>query len=173
MNKTESEIINLIRDLALVKISDEVFLSHFREELQANKRFPQTLVEEGCSEQSTLKLDLGIILIRLLEKKNDVKVPGEIWCKLLTENWHNSHEDIAFLLQRFPDPKTVDCLFEAATTSFDYLSYDETFQLSRKCIKALAAIGNEEAIQCLRKLEKNENSVIGGYAIKELNYAGL
>lgn len=96
-----------------------------------------------------------------------------IFCDLLQENWHHSHEDIARTLQDLADDSTVECLFNAAQIQFAYLDYDDTYQFARKCIKALSAINNEAAIQKLRRLSENEIAEIRQYALKELKYKGL
>lgn len=89
-------------------------------------------------------------------------------CALLTMDWHYNHEDIARFLADQKLPFTVRCLHTAATMTFGYLDYDDTYQFSRKCIKALAAIRNAEAIESLKQLAINSNQVIAGYARKEL-----
>lgn len=92
---------------------------------------------------------------------------------LLQESWHYKHEDIAMLLKKIKDPKTVEGLYTATKQKLEYLEYDDTFQFARKCIKALAAIGDDNAIEKLRLLKQCDNDVIKAYAVKELNYKGL
>lgn len=98
---------------------------------------------------------------------------SKILCRVLQENWHYSHENIASILKDLQDPSTVSYLFEAAQLNFEYLEYDDTYQFARKCIKALAAIDDEEAIGMLRALLRSKNPHIGEYAAKELRYKGL
>jgi len=52
--------------------------------------------------------------------------------------------------------------------NFDYLDYDYTYQLARKSIRALAAVGNTDAINKLQILIKSDNLVISEYAKKDL-----
>lgn len=92
---------------------------------------------------------------------------SEIFCKLLQENWHFQHENIASILQGLEDVSTVDCLFSAAQLRFDYLDYNDTYQFARKCIKALSAINK------LKLLAESHVTEIQQYAIKELKYKGL
>jgi hypothetical protein len=98
---------------------------------------------------------------------------SEIFCRLLQVDWHYKHEDIARILQDLKDPSTVNCLFNAAQLHFEYLDYDDTYQFARKCIKALSAIDNEEAISKLRLLTQSDIPEIKHYAEKELKYKGL
>ncbi|MDO7877729.1 hypothetical protein Q5H93_23535 [Hymenobacter sp. ASUV-10] len=96
------------------------------------------------------------------------KANTEVLCELLLQDWHFSHETIAHYLQQLKDPFSIPYLAATATKRFEYLAYDDTYQLARKCIKALAAIGTKEAISSLNNISMNENSAISGYASKEL-----
>ncbi len=93
--------------------------------------------------------------------------------ELLLVSWHTKHEDIASLLKNIASPNTVENLHKAVELKLDYLEYDDTFQLARKCIKALSRINNEQAIDKLKLLSNSENEVISKYAEKELVQKGL
>jgi len=90
-------------------------------------------------------------------------------CQLLEFDWHYDHEDIASLLQQIASPKSVDVLFKTATRKFEYLNYDDSKPLSRKCIWALADIGNAESRKALIELTKNQDAEIAGYAQKRID----
>jgi len=87
----------------------------------------------------------------------------------LTMPWHTRHEDLAHALQTMKSPASVEALFMAATTQYEYLSYDEFFGLARKCTWALADIGTPEAQERLAQLARSQNLVIAGYAQKRLD----
>jgi hypothetical protein len=95
---------------------------------------------------------------------------SDIFCKLLQEDWHYRHEDIARILQGIKDPSTVDCLYNAVELQFDYLDYDDTYQFARKCIWALADIGTPGARAKLQQLTQSKNELVAGYALKRLNH---
>lgn len=95
---------------------------------------------------------------------------SEIFCKLLLADWHYSHEDIANILKMIKDPSTVYCLFQAVELKLEYLSYDDTYQFARKCIKALSIIDDDNAVNKLHLLTNSNNSKIVEYATKELRY---
>ena len=72
------------------------------------------------------------------------------------------------MLQEINDPSSVDCLFNVAERKFQYLDYDDSLPFARKCIKALASIGNEDAIEKLQKLSQSSIMEIAEYAKREL-----
>ncbi len=88
---------------------------------------------------------------------------------LLRQTNHTRHEDIVSALQQLKDARSVDTLFEAASIDHEYLSYDESFGLARKCTWALADIGTREAKSRLEALARQANPVIAGYAQKRLD----
>jgi len=88
-------------------------------------------------------------------------------------NWHQKHEDVAALLKGIKATESIDVLYKAALVQHDYLDYDDTYQLARKCIKALAVIDTAEAIEKLQLLAKHSIREIREYAQKELKYKEL
>ena len=95
-----------------------------------------------------------------------------VLCDLILCDWHHSHENIASILRGQLDSTKGDSLFLAAQRKYAYLDYDDTYQFARKCIKALSAIGDNNAVNKLRSLSNNGNEFIEQYAIKELTYMG-
>ena len=94
-------------------------------------------------------------------------------CKLLQVDWHYKHEDLATLLKEAKNPLSLDYLYSATELQFPYLDYDDTYQFGRKCIKALSAIGTENAISRLILLSESKIPEIAEYAKKELHGKGL
>src|SRR5450756_1490554 len=88
---------------------------------------------------------------------------------LLSQERHYKHEDIISAFQTLKDPRTVEVIYRASFIRHDYLDYDDTFGLARKCTWALADIGTEEALAKLRLLAKSENSMVSGYAQKRID----
>jgi hypothetical protein len=159
----------IIKAKLLGKISDDEFLSYFADARLADDKFPEQILISALRERNVDDVELGIIIYWSLENERRPNIEAKIWCDLLAQDWHYSHEDIAFILQKNPDAYAVDCLYETATRKFEYRDYDEAFQLARKCIKGLAAIGNSNALENLEILSRNENEVLRSYAAKELS----
>jgi hypothetical protein len=89
--------------------------------------------------------------------------------RLLVAYGHNSHEDIALVLQWRRDPRAVEALGAAALMKHDYLAFDNSYAFARKCTWALADIGTPEAQAKLRLLAANSDETIAGYAQKRLD----
>ena len=87
---------------------------------------------------------------------------------VLNVSWHCRHEDVVNALQDLKDPKSIDPLFQAATTEYEYLLFDEERSLARKCTWALADIGTPESKSKLELLSGSSNPYISKYATKRL-----
>lgn len=88
---------------------------------------------------------------------------------LLKANWHFRHEDIALALQWTKDNRATKTLLKTAQSTFQYLDYNHSYALARKCTWALADIGTNEAKQALIELSQWHDEEIAGYALKRLN----
>jgi hypothetical protein len=162
---------SLIRLLYLGRINNKEFLKkYFKDNLQ-DEEYCRRLIRQGIEEKNPETIEESIVLLYT----GFFKTSNLIFelCELLSMDWHMKHEDIAMLLTEANDPASVECLYHAAELEFDYLSYDDTCQFGRKCIKALAKIADGNAINKLRMLSNSANSVLGDYAKKELEYKGL
>lgn len=88
--------------------------------------------------------------------------------KLLSLDWHFSHEEIATTLQQIGSKNSIDALFSAVTNKFKYLYYDDSKAFARKCIWAIADIGSNKAKEALIELSKIEDTEIAEYAKKRI-----
>ncbi|MDR6340044.1 hypothetical protein HNQ91_003109 [Filimonas zeae] len=68
-----------------------------------------------------------------------------ILCRLLGEDWHFKHEDIVLILQDLKSIDSVGALYNAVFLKLEYLNYDESYSLARKCIHALGTIDSDLA----------------------------
>jgi hypothetical protein len=88
---------------------------------------------------------------------------------MLTLHWHQRHEDIARALQILKDPLSLSALTIAARQKYDYLAYNNSQALARKCIWAIADIGTANAQATLQDLAKDNDPIIAGYAERRLS----
>lgn len=148
------------------KISREEFIERYFADIPLREEYLISLLERAILEKNPELLGEVVVLLSC----NYFNTGAFLLklCDLLSVDWHIKHEDIAMMLQEAKDPHTIQCLYNAAELSFDYLEYDETYQFGRKCIKALSAINNDEAILKLKLLTKSSISMIAYYANKEL-----
>ena len=124
------------------------------------------LLEEAVRLGDAKSVECALMLARGRTGDRDV-VPMLI--VLLRAPWHTRHEDIARWLQDLRDPRAVDALYETALTKHEYLDYDDSHALARKCTWALADIGTAEAQEKLQRLARGEDREVAGYAQKRLD----
>jgi len=106
---------------------------------------------------------LSLLNVLKTPKKTDIKV----LCKLILEDHHERHEDIAQSLQYYADPSTVNCLYEAAQRKTEYYDVPEN-PFSRKCLWALGDINTDESWEKIRLLEKSNDESVSQWAIEQL-----
>lgn len=166
MNHQEQE---LIADMMAGQISKQELI----------KLYPVPLTDEylidelksAINKKDSKALSFTMILVYFREFFSNDLLP--ILEPILVEDWHQSHEDIAFLLQKLKSPSSAKWLFQAATMNFDYLEYDEFFALARKCMWALAAINTPESRKMIQELATVDNEVICEHAEEQLEKLGL
>jgi len=93
----------------------------------------------------------------------------DILNQLVTDPWHQKHEEIVRLLDHYRQPSSVSPLYEAALLDLDYRDYDEDFILANKCIRALEKIQGQNAIEKMELSAEVDNALIRQYAQKHLN----
>ncbi len=126
------------------------------------------MLTQAIKSQDADLVEYAVLILFVYDAFSDVT--NELLGQLLPCSWHCKHEDIALIMGMQKDVRTIDWLFEATTQRYNYLNYDDTLQFPRKCIKALSAIGNQDAIDRLKMLSQNDNEFIKQYATKELGY---
>ena len=163
---TEKQI-ELVRQMMRDDIYEEEFWRDFGEDIINNEEYIVNLLEVAYDEKNCddieylMEISFGFDIIT-------EKYFG-ILCKLMTEPWHNQHENFAGIFQDFRYEKSVECLYEAAVTEFEYLNYDDNYVLAVKCIWALAYINTDEAREKLKLLAQSNNEIIRENALKQLS----
>lgn len=94
---------------------------------------------------------------------------ASILIRLAEAPWHQRHEDVVFALQGLRSPEAVNALERTAFSKHEYLAYDNSHALARKCTWALADIGTPEAHQALTRIASCSDETIAGYARKRLD----
>lgn len=93
----------------------------------------------------------------------------DILNQLVTDSWHQKHEEIVRLLDHYRQPSSVNPLYKAVLLNLDYRDYDEDFVLANKCIRTLEKIQDQNAIEKMELLAAADNELIRQYAKKHLN----
>jgi hypothetical protein len=167
----KSEIKTLLELLYSGKINKNEFLQKYFGDNGFDEEMVLKLFKKGIANNDADIIEEGVVL--LYTGAFNIHFFIFELCQLLQMDWHTKHEDIATLLMQAKEPSTVECLYNASELAFDYLDYDDTYQLGRKCIKALSAIGDENAISKLSLLSGSNIHKIAEYAKKELHSKGL
>jgi hypothetical protein len=161
----------LVWSYAKGEIGRHIFLKLYFKDIGDRNVYCQELLQHAVETKDGPLLQTALLLI-IATYTSIVGKATDLAC-ILEQDWHCHHEDIARLLQQFKNPLTVDNLYRAVQLNFEHLAYDDTYQFARKCIKALSAIDDENAIDKLHKLSDNKNLQIASYAKKELKYKNL
>jgi hypothetical protein len=85
---------------------------------------------------------------------------------LLQKDFHESHEDIATLLEDLAEPASVGALFGAAISIPEF---DDGRSLAKKCLSALAAINSPEAISKIQSLSQHPDAIVAQAARRYLS----
>lgn len=164
MTKVERE---LLYKLMKRTIMPEMFLEGFTTNICEKPIYINELLERAYLEREAN--DIEYLLTAIFRFKLFLEEYVDILCKLISETWHYQHENIASIFQKIRSPKSIECLYKAAITQFEYLDYDESYALAVKCIWALGDINTDDSRKKLELLSQSENEIIRDNAIKQLN----
>ncbi|WP_316194744.1 hypothetical protein [Bradyrhizobium sp. SZCCHNRI3052] len=157
----------LIWDLVQGGLSEESFIAQFGANPRTTPEIVRVELEESLTERSTDNLRFALILAFRFGLSRQW---APLLCKLMGEDWHHSHEDIAGALQDLRFPVTIDCLYRTALRKHDYLAYNDNESLAIKCIWALHDIGTPEAAEKLQRLSQSDLSArVREKALKRLS----
>ncbi len=151
----------LIKDLALKSISKDDFLAQYSTELNIDKGYVLETLEKANADKNAEDVEYSLLLGFLFNLFSTDYI--DVLCKLILEKWHFKHEDIALIFQELKSPQSIECLYQAVLMRFDYLRYDDSYALARKCIHALGDINTEYL-----ELDICEQYYDGGKFIKEV-----
>ncbi len=157
---------NLILELTRGKISRDTFLSQFDPRFTAKPDQIIALIQEAIKSRSASEVECSLYLIYQFKDSLESYVP--VLVQLFAEDWHHRHEDIALAFENLKDPRAIEILYQTALREFEYLKYDNSEALARKCTWALARIGTVEALDKLRLLANCEKPVVCAFARKRL-----
>lgn len=102
---------------------------------------------------------------------HEVGFPDEavpLLAELLPARWHEQHEDIARLCQESRDPRAVPALIATLGMRLDYLDYNDSTALGRKCVWALFEIGTPEAVARIEEAANDPRPEVRATATKRL-----
>lgn len=170
MTEVEKE---LISDFSDDLFTQEEFLTRYPVTICDLKRYVFTLLVASFVDKRRDDVIYGLLLGFCLKECPFDYSFLDVMHRLLEADWHYSHEDIVSIVRDINHPLSIEVLYNTALNKIEFLPSDFFFGLPRKCIKAISAIGGDDAIRCLRLLSQHDVAEIRGFAIKELKYKGL
>ena len=156
----------LIVDLILKKINQENFLAEFDPRFTGRPEQILELLKEAQEHRKPDDLDCTLMLAGFFNVSWKEYVP--ILIQLFAEDWHFKHEDIALIFEDLKDSRSIEILYQTALKEFEYLKYNESQALARKCTWALARIGTPETLEKLRLLATCDKPAVCAFARKRL-----
>ena len=123
-------------------------------------------LQEACDRRDAEAVDIFLYLGSALSYDYHCI---EVLNNLLVQPWHEKHEEIVRILGLYRHETSVDYLYKAAISEFDYLEYDEDYVFADKCIRLLAKIKSVNSVSKLEILSENTNEFISKSAIKQLS----
>lgn len=157
----------MVEELIINSITKEQFISNFTVNIRKNPDYILQLLQIAYNEKNAGDVDFLLYLILAFNLITQDYI--DLLCKLMDAPWHYMHEDIAAIFQSFEFPEGSECLYRAALSHYEYLTYDEALALAVKCIWALGAIDTIDSKKKLELLTQSDNEIIRKNAIYQLN----
>ena len=155
------------------RLSKSLLYEVLNKEVDNWEHFLYTGLKTTLIDRSDELLDDYLTLIFLYNVPYDSCI--QFLNEMLVSNWHHQHENIALLLEQACDHSSIEYLYDAARTQYEYLEYDENYALAVKCIWALGKIfrkGFPLAKEKLELLAQSTNSIIRENSIEQLQLSG-
>jgi len=130
-----------------------------------DRAFALSILADAISKRDSLNLAAGLSLA--FEFGFSAEHLG-LLISLVDADWHHSHEDVVWALDKLGDLKSVDALFKATQIVPQYLAYDDTRALASKAIWALGNLNDKIADEKLRLLAESDCEVIKEDALEQL-----
>jgi hypothetical protein len=160
MNQQQQD---LMIDLVSHRISKDRFLASLFNGGEIPKDYLRAQLETALEIKDADSVECLLIFGAVFGFTQDC---ADVLCRLLIEDWHISHENIARELKVFKYPEAVGYLFKAALTCYPYIASEHA--LGVKCIYALHEIGTNKATEKIRLLSQVDNAEMSELATRLL-----
>lgn len=158
--------------------ANEISRESFVDKLNINNQdFPDSLykeIETTIGNKDSRRLEYLIYALMVWAEKGNCteNVMADYFLESLNElvlyDWHKQHENIAELLQKIADEKSVEPLYKAIYLKLPYLEWDDNFSFQKKCVRIIGKIGGENAVKILENLCNEKNMIICEIAQRKL-----
>ncbi len=163
-----SKIKNNILNLMTNQVTKEDFLKNLKIDINIMSNVILDMLKIAYNNQDKNLLEEAIYLLFTYEENIDLKKYVDMLNKIICENWHTEHENIALLLEDIAYSSSVDALYKNIFAKYDYLLWDTNYALAVKCIYGLGAIATDSAIKKLKQLSIHDNEIIRKNSLYQL-----
>jgi hypothetical protein len=165
MNEEERQLFD---DLLFRRITKEEFLKQYPVPLINNREYIYSVLKNiyDTKDADSLEQALDLTVFDLSIFSWDQFY--HLICQFLKEQWHFSHEGLVGALPVLDVPVVIETLYETALLKLDYLSYDDTFALARRCIFTLGEINSVNSRRKIDLLGESDNPVIRKHIKEQL-----
>jgi hypothetical protein len=146
------------------KPSKEDFLRHFPAAVEQGK-LSLPLLEEAYNSRNSEDLDCALVVGFSFGFGPE---HVSILCRLVDEDWHQSHEDAVSALDILRTPIAIEPLFRATQWVPKYLDYDDARALAVKAIWALGNLTGAESQAKLQALMRSDDPTVRRNAEEQL-----
>jgi hypothetical protein len=158
----------MVMDFSLGKITIDKFKKQFNFKKESVENYIINSLTEAYNNKSSENIEYILLMYFSLNVFQFNISNTELLGNLLIERWHNSHEDLAMIIQKLKDPKSISFLEKAIYLNLDYLEYNDGESLIRKCAYALGDINTLESWKKIKDLSESDNLIIKAMAIEQL-----
>ncbi|MCT4639851.1 MAG: hypothetical protein N4A72_19285 [Bacteroidales bacterium] len=154
----------LILDFSIGKIEQDEFERRFPQNI--NSVFIENSFVEVIRKRDSDSLDYLFMMLSYIDKEPLYN----LFKKLIVENWHNYHQDIARFFQfNFKNPDCIDSVIQAMYLHCEHWDEeDDRDPFVRKCAYVLATLGTDYAVEKLKELSKSKDPIIKKYCSYQL-----
>jgi hypothetical protein len=158
----------MIMAFSLQKITIDKFKEQFDFKNKSIESYIINSLEEAYSNKNEEDVDYILLMYFSLNTFQFDISNTNLLGNLLLEKWHNNHEDLAMIMQKIKDPKSIPFLEKAMYLDLDYLKYNDGESLIRKCAYAIGDINTFESWKKIKDLSVSNNQIIKDMAIEQL-----
>ena len=160
----------LLEDLSLDKIDLKKFSGRFSVDL-THKNLLALLVDIVEKQDQKLLRAINSYFF----KTSFIPESCEIYSKLLVEDWHRQHDDVASILQfHLKCPCATRYFEKSINMKFQYLYESDDFEpYVKKCMWGIAKINSEYSKEVLVELAKSEDGIIKRAALFQVERLNL
>ncbi|TDB64661.1 hypothetical protein [Arundinibacter roseus] len=151
------------------EISWEEFWERYSKDNVIFEGYLLHLCKKALAEQSADTIFEAMFIVHYFKDEPTDDTFLDILVACMAGRWHQQHEDLVHYYKGCFREKDIPVLMELVHFQPEYLEWDESRQLARKCIYAIEKINAEAASLAIKELVASEDETVRYYAQKVLD----